>query len=107
MDVRWKKLINFYQGNPTWLNIIATTINDLFAGSVSEFFQYDSLFLDADIQELLNQQFAHLSELEKQVISQLARETEAIAISTLLDNLQIPASDLLNIIKSWQRRSLI
>ena len=32
---------------------------------------------------------------------------EAVAISTLLDNLQIPLSDLLNIIKSLQRRSLI
>ena len=107
VDAQGQKLINFYQGNPTWLNIIATTINDLFAGSVSELFQYDSLFLDADIKELLHQQFARLSELEKQIISHLATKTEAVAISTLLDNLQIPLSDLLNIIKSLQRRSLI
>ncbi|MDE5097828.1 MAG: hypothetical protein O4861_05535, partial [Trichodesmium sp. St16_bin4-tuft] len=73
----------------------------------SELFQYDSLFLDADIKELLHQQFTHLSELEKQIISHLATKTEAVAISTLLDNLQIPPSDLLSIIKSLQRRSLI
>ena len=107
VDDQWQKLINFYQGNPTWLNIIGTTINDLFSGSISELFQYDSLFLDADIKELLHQQFSRLSELEKQIISHLATKTEAVAISTLLDNLQIPPSDLLNIIKSLQRRSLI
>ena len=107
VDEKWQKLIDFYQGNPTWLNIIATTINDLFSGSVSELFQYDPLFLDAEIKELLHQEFARLSELEKQVISHLATKTEAIAIANLLDNLQIPLSDLLNIVKSLQRRSLI
>ena len=73
VDDQWQKLINFYQGNPTWLNIIGTTINDLFSGSISELFQYDSLFLDADIKELLHQQFSRLSELEKQIISQIGR----------------------------------
>ena len=107
VDEQWQKLIYFYQGNPTWLNIIATTINDLFSGNISELFQYDPLFLDPDIKELLHQQFTRLSELEKQVISHLATKTEAVTISTLLDNLQIPPSDLLNIIKSLQRRSLI
>ncbi|GGA52033.1 NB-ARC domain-containing protein [Okeania sp. KiyG1] len=107
VDEQWQKLIDFYQGNPTWLNIIATTINDLFSGNISELFQYDPLFLDADIKELLHQEFARLSELEKQVISHLATKTEAIAIANLLDYLQIPLSDLLNIIKSLQRRSLI
>ncbi len=100
-------MIDFYQGNPTWLNIIATTINDLFSGNISELFQYDPRFLDADIKELLHQQFTRLSELEKQVISHLATQTEAVNISTLLDNLQITPSDLLNILKSLQRRSLI
>ncbi|NEP41990.1 MAG: NACHT domain-containing protein [Okeania sp. SIO2G4] len=107
VDEQWQKLIDFYQGNPTWLNIIATTINDLFSGNISELFQYDPLFLDADIKELLHQQLSRLSEVEKQVISHLATTTEPATISTLLDNLQIPASDLLNIIKSLQRRSLI
>ena len=107
VDDKWKKLIDFYQSNPTWLNIIATTINELFSGSILELFQYDPQFLDADIKELLHQQFARLSELEKQVIYHLATETKPVTISTLLDNLQIPPSDLLNIIKSLQRRSLI
>ncbi|NEQ72551.1 MAG: AAA family ATPase [Okeania sp. SIO2C9] len=107
IDEQWQKLIDFYQGNPTWLNIIATTINDLFSGNISELFQYDPLFLDPDIKELLHQQLSRLSEVEKQVISHLATTTQPVTISTLLDNLQIPASDLLNIIKSLQRRSLI
>ena len=107
IDNQLQKLIDFYQGNPTWLNIIATTINDLFSGSILELFQYDSLFLDGDIKELLHQQFARLSELEKQIISHLAIKAEAVSISALLDNLQIPTSDVLNIIKSLQRRSLI
>ncbi|WP_363267981.1 NB-ARC domain-containing protein [Okeania sp. SIO2B3] len=100
LDEQWQKLIDFYQGNPTWLNIIATTINDLFNGNISELFQYDPLFLDADIKELLHQQLSRLSEVEKQVISHLATTTQPVTISTLLDNLKIPASDLLNIIKS-------
>lgn len=34
---KWPELINLYQGHPTWLNIIASTILELFDGSVSLF----------------------------------------------------------------------
>ncbi|MGI0482864.1 hypothetical protein ACN4EE_19020 [Geminocystis sp. CENA526] len=35
---KWDDLINLYQGNPCWLNIISDTINNLFDGNASIFF---------------------------------------------------------------------
>ena len=52
---KWSALIDLYRGNPLWLNIVATLIQDLFGGSVSEFLSYDTLFL-GDLESLLDQQ---------------------------------------------------
>ncbi len=42
---KWSELIDLYQGNPSWLNIVAAMIQDLFNGSVSELLSYNTLFL--------------------------------------------------------------
>ena len=41
----WETLINTYQGNPLWLELTTTIIQDLFGGSVSEFLQCDGVIL--------------------------------------------------------------
>ena len=81
-------------------------IQDLFGGSVSEFLSYDTLFL-GDLESLLHQKCDRLTELEKQVISWLASEAAPADISKMPENLQLSPPELLKVIQSLGRRSLI
>ncbi|MEG4055774.1 MULTISPECIES: NB-ARC domain-containing protein [unclassified Microcoleus] len=105
-DENWSELIEQYRGNPLWLKIVATMIQDLFNGNSSEILSDDTLFL-GDLESLLHQPFNRLSESEKQVMSWLASETAPVSISKVPDNLQLSRSQLLKIMQSLARRSLI
>ncbi|MEG4914760.1 ATP-binding protein [Microcoleus sp. B7-D4] len=99
-------LIHRYQGNPLWLKSVANLIQDL-GGGVTELLPNDTILLPEDLKDVLQQQFDRLSELEKQVISLLAKESQPINRAKLLENDRIPASDLLNALQSLSRRSWI
>ncbi|MCC3405219.1 MAG: ATPase [Microcoleus sp. PH2017_10_PVI_O_A] len=105
-DEKWSELIEQYSGNPLWLKIVATMIQDLFSGNISEMFSDDTLFL-GDLESLLHQPFNRLSESEKQVMSWLASETAPVSLSKVPENLQLSRSQLLKIMQSLGRRSLI
>lgn len=70
---KWLELINLYSGNPLWLNIIASTIQDLFNGRVSQFLSYSSLFL-GDLEPILHEHYRRLSESEKLIMLWLANQ---------------------------------
>ncbi|MEG4575917.1 NB-ARC domain-containing protein [Microcoleus sp. N3A4] len=99
-------LIHRYQGNPLWLKSVANLIQDL-GGGVTELLPNDTILLPEDLKDVLQQQFDRLSELEKQIISLLAKESQSINRAKLLENEIIPASDLLNALQSLSRRCLI
>ncbi|MEG5078612.1 NB-ARC domain-containing protein [Microcoleus sp. AT8-B2] len=99
-------LIHRYQGNPLWLKSVANLIQDL-GGGVTELLPNDTILLPEDLKDVLQQQFDRLSELEKQVISLLVKESQPINRAKLLENDIIPASDLLNALQSLSRRCLI
>jgi DNA-binding transcriptional ArsR family regulator len=103
---KWSELIDLYRGNPLWLNIVATLIQDLFGGGVSEFLSYDTLFL-GDLESLLEQQCDRLTEPEKQVISSLASEAAPVEISKISAHLELSPSALLQAVQSLGRRLLI
>ncbi|MEG4229085.1 NB-ARC domain-containing protein [Microcoleus sp. N9_B2] len=103
---KWSELIDLYRGNPLWLNIVATMIQDLFGGSVSEFLSYDTLFL-GDLESLLEQQCDRLTASEQQVISWLASAIEPADISKIPENLQLSPPELLKVMQSLGRRSLV
>jgi len=103
---KWLELIDLYRGNPLWLNIVATLIQDLFGGSVSEFLSYDTLFL-GDLESLLEQQCDRLTASEQQVIAWLANTPEPADISKIPENLQLSPAELLKVIQSLGRRSLV
>jgi hypothetical protein len=107
-DARLSELIEQYRGNPLWLKIVATMIQDLFNGSLSEFLSDDTVFL-GDLESLLHQPFKRLSESEKQVMSWLASESETapVSISKVPENLQLSRSQFLKVMQSLGRRSLI
>jgi hypothetical protein len=105
-DTKLSELIEQYRGNPLWLKIVATMIQDLFNGSLSEFLSDDTLFL-GDLESLLHQPFNRLSESEKQVMSWVASETAPVSLSKMPENLQLSRSQLLKVMQSLGRRSLI
>ncbi|MEG4853474.1 NB-ARC domain-containing protein [Microcoleus sp. B5-D4] len=103
---KWSELIDLYRGNPSWLNIVATMIQDLFGGSVSEFLSYDTLFL-GDLESLLHQHFDRLTASEQQAIAWLANTPEPADISKIPENLQLSPPELLKVMQSLGRRSLV
>ena len=103
----WENLINAYQGNPLWLKIVATTIQEIFRGRVAEFLKYDMLFLGEELAATLHPQINRLSELEKQLISRLSREVNPVSIEQLLKDAELSPSELFNALQSLGRRSLV
>ncbi|PSB22901.1 ATPase [filamentous cyanobacterium Phorm 46] len=99
-------LIHRYQGNPLWLKSVATLIQEL-GISVTEILIDDTILLPEDLKDVLDEQFDRTSELEKQVLSLFATENQPLNFAKLLQNRQIPPSDLLNALQSLSRRCLI
>jgi len=102
----YSALIHRYQGNPLWLKSVAALIQEL-GGGVTELLTDDTILLPEDLKDVLQQQCDRLSEIEKQVLSLLARESEPVNLAKLLENGTMPASDLLNALQSLSRRCLI
>jgi WD40 repeat protein len=104
----WQHLQQSYSGNPLAIKIAATTIRDLFDGSVSGFLE-QGVILCNGIEALLAQQFDRLSQIEQQVLYWLAIGREAVSIAELLADF-IPSgyrSQLLAALQSLDRQSLI
>jgi DNA replication protein DnaC len=99
-------LIHRYEGNPLWLKSVATLIQELGIG-VTELLLDDTILLPEDLKDVLQQQYDRTSELEKQVMSLLARENQPVNLAKLLEKGQISSSDLLNALQSLSRRCLI
>ena len=59
---KWSELITLYQAHPSWLNIIAATIQELFNGSVSLFLAEQNEIFLGDIELLLKSHYERLSE---------------------------------------------
>ncbi len=102
----YSALIHRYQGNPLWLKSVATQMQEL-GGCVTELLLNDIILLPEDLKDVLQQQCDRLSELEKQVLSWLAKASDTINLTQLLENSRIPASDLVNALQSLSRRCLI
>ena len=102
----WEALIHRYQGNPLWLKSVATLIQEL-GGCVTELLPEDTILLPEDLKDVLQQQCDRVSEIEKQVLSLLAKESKPINLAKLIENGTMPASDLLNTLQSLSRRCLI
>ena len=107
-EVEQQQILEHYAGNPLALKIAATTIQDLFGGSIIEFItQGTSVF--GDIRDLLDQQFNRLSELGKSVIYWLSINREPISLPELREDMVLPIAPqkLLEALESLGRRSLI
>ncbi len=104
---RWVKEIAYYCGNPLYLNVVATTIEDLFSGRIDDFYQDRRLLLTNDLKLILQRQYDRLSEVERQVLQVIARQDRSISLSELIGSSQIAPSDLLEALQSLGRRRLL
>lgn len=101
-------LIDRYSGHPLALKLVARTITELFDGDVDSFLSDEPLIFD-DVRSVLDQQFARMTPLEREILIWLAVERESISVSDLTANLLQPPSrrHLLEALQGLQRRSLI
>jgi len=102
----WDILINRYQGNPLWLKSVGNLIVEL-GCEATDLLENNTILLPEDLKYILQQQCDRLSEIEKQVMTLLAKENAAINLAKLLEKGQIPSSDLLNALPSLSRRCFI
>ncbi|MBD1927488.1 pentapeptide repeat-containing protein [Trichocoleus sp. FACHB-90] len=103
-----KLLIEHYRGNPLALKIVATSIQELFEGNITQFLEQGTVVF-GDIWDLLDQQFERLSALEKQIMYWLAINREWVSLPELREDIVPPVSQrqLLAALESLNERSLI
>ncbi|MBV7333699.1 AAA family ATPase [Chloroflexi bacterium TSY] len=108
MDDEEMILIKRYSGNPLALKLVADSVEDIFGRDIIEFLTEESLVFD-DIRDVLDQQFARLSPLERELLFWLAVERELTSAQLLRKNLlHRPAqSTFMEALRSLLRRSLI
>ena len=101
-------LVQRYSGNPLALKLAAETVDSLFAGDLPAFLQADARIY-GDIRDVLDEQFARLSSLERELLIWLAVVREPVSYTVFRDLLaQPPAPRLvLEATRSLQRRSLL
>jgi transcriptional regulator with XRE-family HTH domain len=97
-----------YGCNPLALKIVATSIQDLFAGDIAAFLAEDVTVFNS-IQKLLEQQFNRLSSLEQTIMYWLAINREWTTISELADDIFpiVSKANILEALESLSWRSLI
>jgi len=107
-ETKWDSLIRLYRGNPLALNIVSTTIKELFNGNVSEFLIQNTLVITG-FTDILDQQFKRLSGLEKQIVYWLAIHRQPVLLSQLQTDIlgSVKKSDLIEGLQSLGRRSLL
>jgi len=103
---RWLELIDLYGGNPSWLNIIASTIQELFNGSVTQLLSCPTVFL-GDLERVLQEYYQRLSDSEKQVLIWLGSKDVAVDISRKPRNLPLSQPELWKAVQSLKRRCLV
>jgi len=106
-EEKWSDLIALYQGHPSWLNIIASTIVELFDGSVSQFLADETDIFLGDLEPLLESHLERLSDSEKKVLYWLATQNEAVDISRQPADSELSQSEFLQAIQSLARRGLV
>ncbi|PMB48502.1 hypothetical protein CEN39_22905 [Fischerella thermalis CCMEE 5201] len=107
-EKEWQVMTERYAGNPLALKIVATTIEDVFDGNVTEFLRENTAVF-GDIRDVLDQQFERLSHIEKDIMYWLAINRELITLSVLREDMvsPVPSQKLLEALESLLRRSLV
>ena len=102
------RLIEMYVGNPLALKIVAEIIADLFGGEIGPFLAQGTVVFGS-IADLLDEQFARLSALERTLLVWLAIVREPVSLEELCALLveSLPTGQVLEAVDGLRRRSLI
>ena len=110
-DHDWQEVFAHYAGNPLALKIVASGVQELFDGDITDLLPYirQGKLGFADINELLERQFHRLSAAEEQAINWLAINREPVAVQELETDIvsEAIAMQLLAALRSLGQRSLI
>jgi AAA+ ATPase superfamily predicted ATPase len=102
----WEKLIYLYQGNPLYLKLVATLLNQLFNSQIT-ISQTENCLLPEELQMILSTQIERLSPLEKEILTYLAINDNQYSLNQLLDIFNLPKNQIINTFQSLMRRTLI
>jgi hypothetical protein len=104
----YKLLLDWYRGNPLFLKLVATAIQELFAGNIYDFLEQDTIVF-GDIRAILDKQFNRLSHLEKLIMYWLALNQDLGSMRKLQRDIAPRVSQrlILEAIELLHRRSLI
>ncbi|GAB1540264.1 hypothetical protein NUACC21_29330 [Scytonema sp. NUACC21] len=103
-----KLLIDWYAGNPLFLKLVATAIQELFGSKVYDFLEQGTVVF-GDVRAILDRQFNRLSNLEKLIMYWLALNQDLVSVNQLQRDIVPRVSQrlVLEAIELLQRRSLI
>jgi NB-ARC domain len=110
-DQEWQQVFQFYAGNPLALKIVASAMQELSQGDMSElmsFLERGELQFE-NINDLLERQFKRLSPVEQEIIYWIAMNRKPISISELSTNIasEETRKQLFDGLASLIRRSLV
>jgi WD40 repeat protein/transcriptional regulator with XRE-family HTH domain len=107
-DQEWKILIDVYSSNPLALKLISEPIHEVFRGNIAAFLKEGETVF-GDIQELLDQQFHRISELEREILYWLAIEREPVSLDELQEDVvhSVARGAFVEALNSLRRRSFI
>ena len=102
------RLVDWYRGNPLALKIAASSIKDLYSGSIDRFLEQKTIIFSG-IGDLIEQQYQRLTAHEKQVMLWLAINREPVQPSELRSDIvpTIEQNHLMMSLRSLKRRSLV
>ncbi|MEA5476574.1 NB-ARC domain-containing protein [Pseudanabaena galeata UHCC 0370] len=102
------RLVDWYRGNPLALKIAATSIKDLYSGSINRFLEQKTIIFSG-IGNLIEQQYQRLTAHEKQIMIWLAINREPVQPNELRSDIvpTIEQNHLMMSLRSLKRRSLV
>jgi WD40 repeat protein/transcriptional regulator with XRE-family HTH domain len=110
-ESEWERLVKHYGGNPLALRLVAATTQELFNGRIVEVLKcvQQGFAVFDDIRDLLKRQFDRLTEIEQEMMFELAINREPVSLLELSQNIAptISRGKLLDAIQLLLRRSLI
>lgn len=110
-ETDWRSLAHQYNGNPGFLQPVATTITHAFGRDVSRFLAYQpqqAMFV-GEMRRSFDQQVARLSDPEVALLRELAKHREPATLEDMQSRMQavMSAHQLLEVLLSLVRRSLL
>lgn len=103
----WLKLIQLYEGNPSYLKDIASLIQDIYDGSVADFLAESSLIITQKMQFNFHNLFNRISPIEQQIILELSKSSQPRSREELQANLPFSSVDFVKGLQSLQSRYIV